>query len=318
MPLTRPMFGSWLTRCAICSRSARACGVRRSRGDWMRMYSGTAWLTGKWRSSAAYPTELGADGPSGLAIVVVVAHQARAAGEDDQHEQAGNQMGLRPPHDANPRTPPEPSGEFAPRLDPAARPGQHQNGGQQRHRGEVCHPDPDRARHTDRGEHAHPGEADPEEGDSHRGGGCGDHLADRDQRPPHRVVEICALPQIVVIAADQEDRVIRSRARDHRAQKDDGLVRNAQSEEFGDSGHHGLCDHQGRPDRRQRQQHGDRVAVHHQQNEEHQDADRDLDRQAILFAGDGEVGDGGRGSGDVHCQWAVGATLCLTRSATRL
>ena len=54
-------FGSWLTRSAICSRSARACGVRRSCGDWTSMYSGMDWLTGKWRSSAAYPIELGAE-----------------------------------------------------------------------------------------------------------------------------------------------------------------------------------------------------------------------------------------------------------------
>ena len=40
MPLTRPTFGNWATREAICSKSARACGVRRSCGDWMRMYSG--------------------------------------------------------------------------------------------------------------------------------------------------------------------------------------------------------------------------------------------------------------------------------------
>ena len=38
---------------------------------------------------------------------------------------------------------------------------------------------------------------------------------------------------------------------------------------------------------------------------EDQDGDRDLDRQAVLFARDGEVGDGGRGPGEVHCQWAV-------------
>ena len=179
-------------------------------------------------------------------------------------------------------------------------------------------PTPIAARHTDRGEHSHLGEADPEEGDAHRGGGCGDHLSDRDHRLLHRVVEIRPLSQIVVIAADEKDRIIRSRAGDHGAEEDDGLVRDAQPEELGDSCHQGLRGHQGRPDRRQRQQHGDRVAVHHQQNEQHQDGDRELDRQAVLFARDGEIGDGGRGSGDVHGQWAVAATLCLTTSATRL
>ena len=247
--------------------------------------------------------------PHGLAVVVVVAHQGRAAGEDNENEQAGNQMGLRPPHDANSGTPPEPGGQFASRPDPAARPGKDQDGGQQRHRGEVSNPDPDRARHTGRGEHAHPGEADAEEGDSDRGGGCGDHLADRDQRPPDCVVEICALPQIVVVAADQEDGVIRSGARDDRAQKDGRLVRHTQPEEFRDPGHHGLCDDQGRPDRRQRQQHGDRIAVHQQQDEEHKDADRDLDGQAVLFAGHRQVGDRRRGPGDMHGEWAVGRVV---------
>ena len=126
-----------------------------------------------------------------------------------------------------------------------------------------------------------------------------------------RVIEIRALPQIVVIAADEEDGVIRSGAGDDRAQKDDGLVRNTQPEELGDAGHHGLRDHQGRPDRHQRQQHGDRVAVDQQQHEEHQDGDRDLDGQAVVFARDGEVGDGGRGPGDVHGEWAVGAGRCV-------
>ncbi|SHV09019.1 Uncharacterised protein [Mycobacteroides abscessus subsp. abscessus] len=32
-PLTRPTSGSCAMREAICSKSARACGVRKSRGD---------------------------------------------------------------------------------------------------------------------------------------------------------------------------------------------------------------------------------------------------------------------------------------------
>ena len=39
-----------------------------------------------------------------------------------------------------------------------------------------------------------------------------------------------------------------------------------------------LCDHQGRPDRHQRQQHRDRAAVDQQQHGEDQDGDRELDR----------------------------------------
>ena len=120
--------------------------------------------------------------------------------------------------------------------------------------------------------------------DSHRGGGRGDHLSDRDHRRLDRLIEIRTRPQIVVIAADEEDRVIRSGAGDDRAQEDDGLVRHARAGQFRVAGHHGLRDHQRRPDRRQWQQHGDRVAVHQQQHGEHQDGDRDLDRHAIVFA----------------------------------
>ena len=65
-PLTSAMSGSCAIRDAICSRSARACGLRRSRGLCTRMYCGIDWLTGKCRSSAAYPTELGADGDTAL------------------------------------------------------------------------------------------------------------------------------------------------------------------------------------------------------------------------------------------------------------
>ena len=89
--------------------------------------------------------------------------------------------------------------------------------------------------------------------------------------------------------------------------------------QLGVAGHHCLRDHQRRPDRHQRQQHRDRAAVDQQQHGEDQDGDRDLDGQAILLAGDGEVRDGGRRTGDVDGEWAARlATLCSTMSATRL
>ena len=99
----------------------------------------------------------------GLAIVVVEVREDRAAGQEGQHEHAGNQMCHRPAHDADAGTSPEPSSQFAPRLDPAARPGEHQNCRQQSHPGEVCHADTDRRRHSDRFEHAHLGEAQQRE-----------------------------------------------------------------------------------------------------------------------------------------------------------
>jgi hypothetical protein len=64
--------------------------------------------------------------------------------------------------------------------------------------------------------------------------------------------------------------------------------------------HHRLRDHQGQPDRYQWQQHGDRAAVHHQQDDEHQNGDRQLDRKPVPIACDREVGDGCRGAGDVR------------------
>ena len=38
MPRTAAIPGNWLTRRAICSRSARPCGVRKSCGDWTKRY----------------------------------------------------------------------------------------------------------------------------------------------------------------------------------------------------------------------------------------------------------------------------------------
>ncbi|CFE42950.1 Uncharacterised protein [Mycobacterium tuberculosis] len=66
MPLTIATPGTWLTRCTICSRSARAFGVRRSVEDWMNRYSGMIRLDGKCLSNAAYPIELSTEAGSVL------------------------------------------------------------------------------------------------------------------------------------------------------------------------------------------------------------------------------------------------------------
>jgi hypothetical protein len=58
---------------------------------------------------------------------------------------------------------------------------------------------------------------------------------------------------------------------------------------IGTPSYHGLCDHQGYPDRYQRQQHGDRVAVNHQQDGEHQDGNRKLNQNPIPFSRDSEL-----------------------------
>ena len=184
-----------------------------------------------------------------FAVVVVVAHEGRAGGQDRQHEQAGDQMGLRPAHDAYARTPPEPSGQFAAWLDPAARASEHQDRRQQGHRGQESHADPDRRRHSDRFEHTHSGEADEQKSNAHGGGGRRDDLSDRDQCPLECLIESLTRPQVVVIAADEKDRVIRAGAGHDRAQKDDGLVRDTRAGQLGVAGHHRLCDHQGQPDR---------------------------------------------------------------------
>jgi len=118
---------------------------------------------------------------------------------------------------------------------------------------------------------------------------------------------------MVVIAADEKDRIIRPRSGDHCAQKHDGLVGNAQAAQLGDSRYYCLCDHHRYPDRYQRQQHGERVAVNHQQDGKHQDGDCKLNWNPIPFARDCQVGHGGRGSGKVCCQlgpgWAVFQSL---------
>ena len=238
----------------------------------------------------------------GLAIVVVVAGESRESGQQNQDQHTGQQMHPRPAHNADARAPPEPGGEFAARLDPPARADDDENGRQQCHRGQEGHRDPDRRGHPDGGEHPHLGEADREERDSDGGGRGGDHLAHRGQCLPDRVGGAFPAAHIVVVAADQEYRVIRSRTGDHRAQQDDGLVGHTEAGELGETGNRRLGDHQGDPDPGQRQQHGDRVAVHHQQYDEHQHGDRDLDRPAVPFAGDGQVGHRGRRSSQVYVQ----------------
>ena len=112
------------------------------------------------------------------------------------------------------------------------------------------------------------------------------------------LIRIRTLPQIVVIAADEEDGVIRSRAGHHPAQEDDGLVRDTQAE-WAETSHDGLRHHQRDADRDQRQQHGDHVPVDDQQDDEQQDGDRELDPNPVVLTGGVEVGDGDRGSGDV-------------------
>ena len=76
--------------------------------------------------------------------------------------------------------------------------------------------------------------------------------------------------------------------------------------QLGVARHQRLCDHQGQPDRDQRQQHRDGAAVNQQQDDEHQNPDRQLDRKPIVIARDREVGDGCRGAGEVCRQGSPG------------
>ncbi len=114
----------------------------------------------------------------------------------------------------------------------------------------------------------------------------------------HRLIGILAEPHVVVIAADEEDRVIRSRAGDHAAEKHDRLVGNAEAQ-LGDARYRRLRSHQGDADRDERQQHGDRVSVDDQQDGEQHHCDREFDPKPIPITDVGEVGDGGRGSSQV-------------------
>ena len=109
-----------------------------------------------------------------------------------------------------------------------------------------------------------------------------------------------------MIAANEKDGVIRSGAGHDCAQKYDGLIRDARASQLRVARHHRLCDHQGQPDRYQRQQHGDRAAVNHQQDDEHQNGDSQLDRKPVPITRDGEVGDGCSGPGEVCRQGRSG------------
>ncbi|SLC83376.1 Uncharacterised protein [Mycobacteroides abscessus subsp. massiliense] len=180
----------------------------------------------------------------GLAVVVVITGEQGAAAQQRQHQRTGHQVRNRPADDPDTRAPPELGGQFAPRLDPPAGPGQHQDGGQQRHPGQVCHADPDRRRHADRLEDAHLGEAQQQEGDAHRGGRRGDHLSDRHHRGPDGLVVVLTRPQVVVIAADEEDGIVRAGAGQDRAQEHDGLVRHARAGQLRIRRHHRLGDDQ--------------------------------------------------------------------------
>ena len=63
-------------------------------------------------------------------------------------------------------------------------------------------------------------------------------------------------------------------------------------------------------------QHGDGVAVHHQQHDQHRDADRDLDRHSVALACHGQVGDGDPGPVRLTCR-RLPAVVWSTISDTR-
>ena len=97
-----------------------------------------------------------------------------------------------------------------------------------------------------------------------------------------------------MIAADQEDGVIRSGASDHRRQQHHHLVRNGHPGQHRHCRDHRLRGQQGGADGDERQEHGDRVAIDQGQDDQQQDDDRQLDRHAVARTGVGQVGRGGR------------------------
>ena len=129
---------------------------------------------------------------------------------------------------------------------------------------------------------------------AHRRGGRGDHLADGDQRPLHGPVRIIAEPDVVVIAADEEDGVIRSRTGDHRAEEHDRLVRDRQPGDHEIAATTPWAVSSDAPIVINGQHHGGRVAVDDRQDEQQQDGDGQLDRKAVVGARHGQVGDGRR------------------------
>lgn len=104
-----------------------------------------------------------------------------------------------------------------------------------------------------------------------------------------------------MISTNQKYRVIRSRTDHHPAHKNNALVSNTEARQAGYC-NEALCNHHGHANCYQWQHHGDRIPVDDQQNDQQQDRDRKLDATAVPLPGEVQIGDGGRGPGQVSRQ----------------
>ena len=252
-----------------------------------------------------------------LAIVVVVRRQGRAGSKDDQNQQTGHEVDHRTAHDPDARPPPEPARQVPSRPGPTPASRQSQ---QRRKKGQCARAADDDGRgqgDTDGREDRQFGEDHADERHRDGGGGSGDDFAYRGQRVAHGRIGVRAHPQIVVIPADEEYRIIGAGAGEHGGQQHDGLGGHAQAERA-HTGHDSLGRHQGHPDGDQRQNHREQVAVHHEQNCQQCQHRGDLDGGDVPVAevldvveGAGRPGGGrlqrGAGHGVLH---GVNGALC--------
>ena len=104
-----------------------------------------------------------------------------------------------------------------------------------------------------------------------------------------------------MVAADEEDRVVGARAGEHRGKQHDRLVRHAQPE-GAQAGDDALGGRQRHPDRDQRQHHGERIAIDHQQDRQQGDDGGDFDGDPVAIADVLNIVEGARGAGGVGLQ----------------
>ena len=117
----------------------------------------------------------------------------------------------------------------------------------------------------------------------------------------HSPVGVCAGPDVLVVAADQEDGIVGAGADDHRRHQRDGQRGHPKSE-LSQRGHDTLGRHHRNSDGDQRQQHGHESSVDHQQDNQHQQCGGNLDPVHVAIADDRQVADHGRLSGHVRDQ----------------
>ena len=173
-----------------------------------------------------------------------------------------------------------------------------QQGRRQRQRGEQGHGDRDGDPRAHRRDHLEVADAHGHHADDHRARGRGDDRTDALHGDLGGVVPVGLVRDLLAVAADQEDRVVRPHAEDHhdeeRLQGGGHLPAGGREEP-----QHALRHDERRADGRQRDERRERRPVDQQQDDDDED-DRD-DRRAVGARLDGleVVRADGRGAGDV-------------------